>query len=124
MYQTFGKYLLELQAMHITNETTAKIIQIQMAQYKDMPNKSSIENVPMTPDMEYIADTLSCREYILEQVKNLRTKDLKFAAKNIIQAQIIEQEGDMFQIHKKQNYTAPPEIRDIAIQKLQEACKI
>lgn len=124
MYQTFGKYLLELQAMHIANETTAKIIQIQMAQYKDMPNKSSIENVPMTPDMEYIADTLSCREYILEQVKNLRTKDLKFAAKNIIQAQIIEQEGDMFQIHKKQNYTAPPEIRDIAIQKLQEACKI
>lgn len=124
MYQTFGKYLLELQAMHIANETTAKIIQIQMTQYKDMPNKSSIENVPMTPDMEYIADTLSCREYILEQVKNLRTKDLKFAAKNIIQAQIIEQEGDMFQIHKKQNYTAPPEIRDIAIQKLQEACKI
>lgn len=124
MYQTFGKYLLELQAMHIANETTAKMIQIQMAQYKDMPNKSSIEKIPMTPDMEYIADTLSCREYILEQVKNLRTKDLEFAAKNIIQAQIIEQEGDMFQIHKKQNYTAPPEIRDIAIQKLQEACKI
>ena len=116
--------MLELQAMHIANETTAKMIQIQMAQYKDMPNKSSIEKIPMTPDMEYIADTLSCREYILEQVKNLRTKDLEFAAKNIIQAQIIEQEGDMFQIHKKQNYTAPPEIRDIAIQKLQEACKI
>lgn len=124
MYQTFGKYLLELQAMHIINATTAKMIQIQLARYKNIPNKSSIEKAPMTPDMEYIADTLSCREYILEQVKNLRTKDLKFAAENIIQAQIIEQEGDMFQIHKKQNYTAPPEIRDIAIQKLQEACKI
>lgn len=124
MYQTFGKYLLELQAMHIANATTAKIIRIQLAQYKDMPDNSHIEKIPMTPDMEYIADTLSCREYILEQVKKFRKRNLKYVAENIIYAQIIEQEGNMFQIHKKQNYTAPPEIRDIAIKKLQDACEI